>query len=73
MYTLLTVLIIIGAVLMVGTVAIQDAKGSGFNPSIATFTEKFGHRRSTTFIERLTWSLAFIIMALCVMTSHFTG
>ena len=76
MYTLLLVLIILAASLMVGIVLIQESKGGGLASNFASYNQIGGVRKTTDFIEKMTWGLAaamVIISVLCAYTAPKRG
>ena len=70
MYTLLLVLIIIAAVLMVGIVLIQESKGGGLASNFASYNQIGGVRKTTDFIEKMTWSLAAAMVVISVLCAY---
>jgi preprotein translocase subunit SecG len=71
MLTLITILIALNCIMLIGIVLIQNPKGGGVD---ATFggqgaNQMFGAAKSTDFIEKLTWWLAGILIALCIFAS----
>ncbi len=57
--------------MLIGVVLIQNPKGGGVD---ATFggqgaNQMFGASKSTDFIEKLTWWLAGVLIALCIVAS----
>jgi preprotein translocase subunit SecG len=63
MYTLLTILIVIAAVLLTLIVLAQNPKGGGLNAGFSASNQIMGVRRTTEFLEKATWGLtAFIIV-----------
>ncbi len=71
MYTLILLFIILAALLMVGIVLIQESKGGGLASSFVPENKSIDVHRAMGFLEKSTWVLGGIIMALCVMASHF--
>lgn len=69
MYVLLIVLTIIAAVLLIGVVLIQKSKGGGLSSAFAGSNQVMGVRRTNSFIEKLTWSLAGAIALLAVLST----
>ena len=61
MYVLLIVLTILAAVLLIGVVLIQKSKGGGLSSAFAGSNQVMGVRRTNSFIEKLTWSLACLL------------
>lgn len=63
MYTLLTILIVIAAVLLTLIVLAQNPKGGGLNAGFSASNQIMGVRRTTEFLEKATWGLtAFIVV-----------
>ena len=73
MYTLLLVLIIIAAILMVGIVLIQESKGGGLASNFASYNQIGGVRKTTDFIEKMTWGLAAAMVIISVLCAYSTG
>lgn len=69
MYIALIVLILICAILLICVVLVQKSKGGGLSSSFAGSNQIMGVRRTNSFIEKLTWSLAGIIAVLAVLTT----
>ena len=66
MYTALTVLIILTSVLLVLVVLVQNPKGGGISSGIIGSNQVMGVKKTTDFIEKLTWGLVFSLMILCL-------
>ena len=58
LYLLFVGLIVLAAVLMCFVVLIQNSKGGGLSSSFAASNQIMGVRKTTDFIEKLTWGLA---------------
>ncbi|MBP3671599.1 MAG: preprotein translocase subunit SecG [Bacteroidaceae bacterium] len=71
MSTLLTILILIASVLMIGIVLIQKSKGGGLASNFASSNQIMGVRKTTDVVEKTTWTIAVIIMVLCIATVAF--
>lgn len=71
MYVLIIVLTLLAAVLLIGVVLIQKSKGGGLSSSFAGSNQIMGVRRTTNFIEKVTWSLAGAIAVLAVLSVFF--
>jgi len=69
MYTAVTVLIIIVCVLLVLVVLVQNSKGGGLASGFASSNQVMGVKKTTDFIEKLTWGLALTLVALCLVAS----
>ena len=70
MYTLLLVLIIIAAILMVGIVLIQESKGGGLASNFASYNQIGGVRKTTDFIEKMTWGLAAAMVVISIACAY---
>ena len=66
MYILLLIFIIIAAILMVGIVLIQESKGGG----LASNNQIGGVRKTTDFIEKMTWGLAGTMVVISVLCAY---
>lgn len=71
MSTLLTILILIASILMIGIVLIQKSKGGGLASNFASSNQIMGVRKTTDVVEKATWTIAAIIMVLCIATVAF--
>jgi len=71
MYLLLNGLIVLAALLMCFVVLIQNSKGGGLASSFASSNQIMGVRKTTDFIEKLTWGLAAFMVACSVLTAYF--
>lgn len=70
MYYLLIGLIVLAAVLMCFVVLVQNSKGGGLSSSFAASNQIMGVRKTTEFIEKLTWGLAVFMVVLSIATSY---
>jgi preprotein translocase subunit SecG len=66
MYTAITVLIILTSVLLVLVVLVQNPKGGGISSGIIGSNQVMGVKKTTDFIEKLTWGLVFTLIVLCL-------
>ncbi len=74
MLSLLSVLIAIISVLLVASVLIQNPKGGGIDANFGGQAQQlFGAARSTDVVEKATWVLAGLLLALCVVTVIMVG
>ena len=69
LYYLLIILTLICAVLLIAVVLVQKSKGGGLSSTFAGSNQIMGVRRTTNFIEKLTWSLAGIICLLAILST----
>lgn len=70
MYLLFVGLIVLAALLMCFVVLIQNSKGGGLASAFASSNQIMGVRKTTDFIEKLTWGLAAFMVVLSVATSY---
>lgn len=71
MYTVLVILIVVLAILMCLIVLIQESKGGGLASSFSASNQIMGVRKTTDFIEKLTWSLAAAMVVLSILSVYF--
>lgn len=69
MYTALTILIILVSVLLALVVLIQNPKGGGIVSGIIGSSQVMGVKKTSDFIEKLTWGLAISLVVLCLAAS----
>jgi len=67
MYTAVTVLIILTSVLLVLVVLVQNPKGGGISSGIIGSNQVMGVKKTTDFIEKLTWGLVVTLIVLCLV------
>ena len=70
MYSLLVGLIVLAAVLMCFVVLVQNSKGGGLSSSFAASNQIMGVRKTTDFIEKLTWGLAVFMVVISIATAY---
>ena len=70
MYLLFIGLIIIASLLMCFVVLIQNSKGGGLSSSFASSNQIMGVRKTTDFIEKLTWGLAAFMVIISVACAY---
>ncbi len=63
MGTFLSIIIIIAAILLTLVIFIQNPKGGGLSSDFGSPAQLGGVQRTNEFIDKLTWSLAVIIVA----------
>lgn len=76
MFVLMCVLLVVAAVLLILAVLIQPGKGaglasSGFVGVAGQFSNMFGVRRTSDFLQKFTIGLAIGILAVAVITNKF--
>ena len=67
MYTIITILIILTSVLLVLIVLVQNPKGGGLSTGIIGSSQVMGVKKTTDFIEKLTWGLALTLVVLSLL------
>ena len=70
MYLLFVVLMVLAALLLCFVVMIQNSKGGGLASSFASSNQIMGVRKTTDFIEKLTWGLAAFMVVVSIAASH---
>ena len=66
MYLLFVVLMVLAAILMCFVVLVQNSKGGGLSSSFASSNQIMGVRKTTDFIEKLTWGLAIFMVVMSI-------
>ena len=69
MSLLVTILIVIAAIFLIFIVVIQNSKGGGLAAGFSSSNQVMGVRKTTDFLEKMTWGLAGTIVVLCIVAS----
>lgn len=69
MYLILSILIFLASILLIIVVLIQKSKGGGLASSASNYNQIMGVRKTTDFVEKLTWGLAVFICVLSIGSS----
>ena len=69
MYTVLVILILVVSVLLGLVVLVQNSKGGGLISNFGGANQMMGVRQTTDFLEKATWTLATILVVLCLVSS----
>ena len=69
MYVFISILILIAAVLLILIVLIQNSKGGGLASGFSSSNQIMGVRKTTDFLEKATWTLAIVLVLLCLVSS----
>jgi preprotein translocase subunit SecG len=69
MYTVVTVLIVIVCILLILVVLVQNSKGGGLASGFAGSNQVMGVKKTSDFIEKLTWGFALALVVLCLFAS----
>ncbi|MBN9313215.1 MAG: preprotein translocase subunit SecG [Chryseobacterium sp. 39-10] len=73
-FTLFMVLIMIACVLLIIIIMAQNPKGGGLSGTFGgTSSAQFGVQRTNDFMEKATWTLGAIIIALILLSVILTG
>ena len=73
MIIIFSVLILLASLLLIGVVLIQKSKGGGLASNVSSYNQMLGVRKTTDFVEKLTWGLAIFICVLSIFTSIAAG
>jgi preprotein translocase subunit SecG len=68
LYILISVLILITCVLLVLVVLVQNSKGGGLASNFSSSNQFMGVRKTADFLEKTTWTLAIVLLALCLFS-----
>ena len=69
MYTVVVILILIVSVLLALIVLVQNSKGGGLVSNFGGDNQMMGVRQTTDFLEKATWTLAGVLVLLCLISS----
>ena len=72
MFVFVTVLIIIVAILLAIVVLVQNSKGGGLAANFASQNQVMGVRKTADVLEKATWTLAGVLLVLCLVATAFT-
>ncbi len=67
MFTLVLVLIIIVSFLLGIVILVQNSKGGGLSSGFAASNQIMGVRKTTDFLEKLTWGFAISMLVLAII------
>ena len=70
MYVAIIVFTVIVAILLIGIVLIQKSKGGGLSSQFSGANNVFGVRQANTLLEKITWTLAGLIVVLSVASAY---
>lgn len=72
MYIVITVLIILVCILLTLAVLIQNPKGSGLGAGFGNIgNQVMGARRASDFMEKATWTLVIVLLALSLLSALY--
>ena len=72
MSTIITILIVLAAIILILVVLIQKSKGGGLSSNFSSSNAIMGVRKTTDFIEKLTWGLAGFIIVMSIINVMIT-
>jgi len=72
MGTIISILIIVVCVLLILVVLVQNSKGGGLASSFSSSNQVMGVRKTADFLEKATWTLAFALLALSLLSTAYT-
>jgi len=71
MYTFISIVIVVVAILLILSVLVQNSKDGGLAANFAGANQVAGVRQTADFIEKFTWWLAVAIVALSLLANVF--
>lgn len=69
MYAIISGLILVAAILMILIVLVQNSKGGGLASNFSSSNQVMGVRKTTDFLEKMTWILAISLVVFSVFAS----
>lgn len=71
MYTIISILIVIAAVILTLIILVQNSKGGGLASNFQSSNQVMGVRKTTDFLEKSTWTLSIAILFFCILAAAF--
>ena len=71
MFIVISVLIFVVCLLLILIVLVQNSKGGGLAANFSSSNQVMGVRKTTDFLEKATWTLAGVLLFLCVLAAGF--
>ncbi len=72
-FTILTILVVIAAILLIGVVLLQNGKGEGLASNFVAGNQTFGVRQTADILEKITWGLVAFIFVVSIVASFTLG
>ncbi|MCF8373048.1 MAG: preprotein translocase subunit SecG [Bacteroidales bacterium] len=69
MFTIVSGLILVVAILMILIVLVQNSKGGGLASNFSSSNQVMGVRKTTDFLEKTTWYLAIALLVFSIFAS----
>ncbi len=67
------ILIFIDCLLLTAVVLVQESKGGGLASGFSSANQVMGVKKTADFLERATWTLAIVLMGLCLAAAAIQG
>lgn len=71
MFVVISVLILIVCLFLALIVLVQNSKGGGLAANFQSQSQIMGVRKTADFLEKASWSLAVVLLVLCLAASAF--
>ena len=71
MYVFISVLILLASILLILIVLIKNSKGGGMASGFSSSNQIMGVRKTTSFLEKATWTLAGTVVVLSIIITAF--
>ncbi len=69
LFTILTILIVIAAILLIAVVLLQNGKGEGMASNFTSANQTLGVRQTADILEKVSWGLVAFILVVSIITS----
>jgi len=69
LFTILTILIVIAAILLIAVVLLQNGKGEGMASNFTSANQTLGVRQTADILEKVSWGLVTFILIVSIITS----
>ncbi|MBP3269100.1 MAG: preprotein translocase subunit SecG [Bacteroidales bacterium] len=69
LFTILTILIVIAAILLIAVVLLQNGKGEGMASNFTSANQTLGVRQTADILEKVSWGLVTFILVISIVTS----
>ena len=69
LFTILTILIVIAAILLIAVVLLQSGKGEGMASNFTSANQTLGVRQTADILEKVSWGLVTFILVVSIVTS----
>ena len=69
LFTILTILIVIAAILLIAVVLLQNGKGEGMASNFTSANQTLGVRQTADILEKVSWGLVTFILVVTIITS----